>query len=85
MGGFLRFRNFGRKTIEEDLMTALFKSNLITQEAFDQPQTMQFQRAARTDKGVSAVRQIVSLKMRKCHIIPFAIFDSILFQLKHSR
>lgn len=60
-------------------MLALFKSKLITQEAFDQPQTIQFQRAARTDKGVSAVRQIVSLKMRKCFTIFYAIFDSIPF------
>lgn len=28
-------------------------------------QTMQFQRAARTDKGVSALRQIVSLLLRE--------------------
>lgn len=62
---YLYFRNYGHKTIEEDLLTALFKANLITQESYDQAQTMQFQRAARTDKGVSAVRQIVSLKMRK--------------------
>lgn len=62
---YLCFRNHGHKTIEEDLLSALFKANLITQESYDQAQTMQFQRAARTDKGVSAVRQIVSLKMRK--------------------
>lgn len=41
------------------------KSNLITEEAFNQIQTIQFQRAARTDKGVSAARQVVSLKLRK--------------------
>lgn len=33
--------------------------------AFNTPQQLQFQRAARTDKGVSACRQVVSLKMRK--------------------
>lgn len=46
-------------------MVALLKANLITQEGFEQAQAVQFQRAARTDKGVSAMRQIVSLKMRK--------------------
>lgn len=50
-------------------MTGLFKANMITQEAFDQPQTIQFQRAARTDKGVSAIRQIVSLKLRKLYAL----------------
>lgn len=50
-------------------MTAMFKANLITQESFDQAQAMQFQRAARTDKGVSAIRQIVSLKMRMHSLI----------------
>lgn len=58
-------RNTGFKTIEEDLLTAMFKANLINEESFNQIQTLQFQRAARTDKGVSAVRQVVSLKLRK--------------------
>ncbi|XP_066598450.1 pseudouridylate synthase 1 homolog [Prorops nasuta] len=56
-------RNPGMKTIEEDLINSLFRANLITQEAFDCIQTINFQRAARTDKGVSACRQIVSLKL----------------------
>lgn len=53
------------KTIEEELFNALFKTKYITQECFDVVQNMQYQRAARTDKGVSAVRQVVSLKLRK--------------------
>ncbi|XP_021918024.1 tRNA pseudouridine synthase A, mitochondrial isoform X2 [Zootermopsis nevadensis] len=56
-------RNPGMKTIEEDLLTALLKANFINEEAFSTPQLIQFQRAARTDKGVSAVRQVVSLKL----------------------
>lgn len=59
------FRNPEMKTIEEDLLTALLKAKLITDEAFAQVQTIQFQRAARTDKGVSAARQVVSLKLRE--------------------
>lgn len=58
-------RNPGMKTIEEDLVNALLKANLITTEHFENLRTINFQRAARTDKGVSAVRQIVSLKLRK--------------------
>ncbi|XP_023723376.1 tRNA pseudouridine synthase A isoform X2 [Cryptotermes secundus] len=56
-------RNPGMKTIEEDLLTALLKASFITEEAFNTPQLIQFQRAARTDKGVSAARQVVSIKL----------------------
>ncbi|KAL3224399.1 hypothetical protein MRX96_026614 [Rhipicephalus microplus] len=56
-------RNPGTKTIEEDLLTALYKGQLIQREHIDIPQNVKFQRAARTDKGVSAVRQVVSLKL----------------------
>ncbi|XP_076299421.1 pseudouridine synthase 1 [Lasioglossum baleicum] len=56
-------RNPGLKTIEEDLMVALLKSKLILQYHFDDFRELKFQRAARTDKSVSAVRQIVSLKL----------------------
>lgn len=56
-------RNPGTKTIEDDLLTALYKGQLIQKEHIDIPQNVKFQRAARTDKGVSAVRQVVSLKL----------------------
>ncbi|XP_076308202.1 pseudouridylate synthase 1 homolog isoform X2 [Tachypleus tridentatus] len=56
-------RNPGVKTIEEDLFEAMHKAGLILQAHIDRPQQINFQRAARTDKGVSAVRQIVSLKL----------------------
>ncbi|XP_033209333.1 tRNA pseudouridine synthase A isoform X2 [Belonocnema kinseyi] len=56
-------RNPGMDTIEESLINALLKADLINSEAFDVIQTIQFQRAARTDKGVSAARQVVSLKL----------------------
>ncbi|KAK9873223.1 hypothetical protein WA026_021715 [Henosepilachna vigintioctopunctata] len=56
-------RNPKMQTIEEELLKALFKVNVITEESFNVVQNMQFQRAARTDKGVSAVRQVVSLKL----------------------
>ncbi|PSN34496.1 tRNA pseudouridine synthase A [Blattella germanica] len=56
-------RNPGMKTIEEDLMSALLKAGFITEDAYNTPQLIQFQRAARTDKGVSAARQVVSIKL----------------------
>jgi len=62
-------RNPGMKTIEEDLITALLKAGLITAVQFENVRAINFQRAARTDKGVSAIRQIVSLKLRKMNIL----------------
>lgn len=57
-------RNPDMQTIEEELFVAMLKNKWITEEGFAQAQTVQFQRAARTDKGVSAARQCVSLKLR---------------------
>lgn len=56
-------RNPGMKTIEEDLLSAMHKHKWISDEAFETPQEAAFQRAARTDKGVSAARQCVSMKL----------------------
>ncbi|CAB4007383.1 tRNA pseudouridine synthase A, mitochondrial, partial [Paramuricea clavata] len=56
-------RNPGVKTIEEDLTNALFKARAISEDASRNYGKMSFQRCARTDKGVSAARQVVSLKM----------------------
>lgn len=58
-------RNPGVNTIEEELLKALLKNKMINDEGFNQPQMIHFQRAARTDKGVSAVRQCCSLKLRE--------------------
>ncbi|KAI4491870.1 hypothetical protein M0804_003262 [Polistes exclamans] len=55
--------NPGMKTIENDLLSALLKNNLITMENIENLRSFNFQRAARTDKGVSAARQVVSLKL----------------------
>lgn len=56
-------RNPGTKTIEEELLGAMLKNGWISEDAFKQPQQIQFQRAARTDKGVSAATQVVSIKL----------------------
>ncbi len=46
-------------------MRALRDSGAIAPEWYDNPQKGFFQRASRTDKGVSALKMIVSLKMRE--------------------
>ncbi|KAG1691505.1 tRNA pseudouridine synthase A [Nymphon striatum] len=51
-------------TIEGHLFSALLKTGLIDRDLYDNPFSMLFQRASRTDKGVSAVKQIVSIKLR---------------------
>ncbi|XP_059051923.1 pseudouridylate synthase 1 homolog isoform X2 [Achroia grisella] len=56
-------RNPGVRTIEEDLLKALLETKNITEEDFNNQQNVQFQRSSRTDKGVSAARQVVSLKL----------------------
>ncbi|XP_050679457.1 pseudouridylate synthase 1 homolog isoform X1 [Leptidea sinapis] len=56
-------RNPGVKTIEEDLLISLRECNYITEADFVKQQNADFQRSSRTDKGVSAARQVVSLKL----------------------
>ncbi|EDV91085.1 GH16145 [Drosophila grimshawi] len=56
-------RNPGMQTIEEELFKAMLKHNWITEDSFKQVQIASFQRAARTDKGVSAARQVCSIKL----------------------
>jgi len=50
-------------TIEDELLKALAKSGAIDPEWETSPQKAFFTRASRTDKGVSAARMVVSLKM----------------------
>lgn len=70
-------RNPDVNTIEEELLKAMFKNKMITEDSFNQPQYAHFQRAARTDKGVSAARQVISLKLRKCSIDFFQMNFSV--------
>lgn len=58
-------RNPGTTTIEECLLKALRDTDLITEEHYTRPQLIFFQRAARTDKHVSAIRQIISIKIKE--------------------
>lgn len=53
--------NPGTRTIEKDLVNALYKAGCVPEGS--NMGKMNFQRCARTDKGVSAIGQVVSLKM----------------------
>uniref|UniRef100_H3B8J2 Pseudouridylate synthase 1 homolog n=2 Tax=Latimeria chalumnae TaxID=7897 RepID=H3B8J2_LATCH len=50
-------------TIEDDLVLALVKAGCIPEAFADDMKELSFQRCARTDKGVSAAGQLVSLKL----------------------
>ncbi|XP_067114496.1 tRNA pseudouridine synthase A isoform X2 [Osmerus mordax] len=50
-------------TIEDELIRALIKAGCIPENHGDDMKKMSFQRCARTDKGVSAAGQVVSLKL----------------------
>lgn len=66
-------RNAYSNTIEEYLLKALLKNEWMTKKAYKHPHTIEFQRASRTDKGVSAARQCCSLLLRKfCAILQLA-------------
>lgn len=56
-------RNPPFPSIEEEILKALLEVKAITQEHYDKPGSIGFQRAARTDKHVSAASNILSLKM----------------------
>ncbi|KAG3278579.1 pseudouridylate synthase 1 homolog isoform X3 [Ictidomys tridecemlineatus] len=59
-------RNVGSsqfKTIEDDLVSALVQAGCIPENHGEDMRKMSFQRCARTDKGVSAAGQVVSLKV----------------------
>ena len=55
--------NPGMKTIEQDLMVALHKAGAVSEDNKMNPQKISFQRTARTDKGVHAGGQVVSMKL----------------------
>ena len=66
---FVPLRNPGVPTIEDELMKALSKAQAIPESLRDNLGKLQFQRCARTDKGVSAARQVVSLKISDNDVI----------------
>uniref|UniRef100_A0A1I8GSH1 Pseudouridylate synthase 1 homolog n=1 Tax=Macrostomum lignano TaxID=282301 RepID=A0A1I8GSH1_9PLAT len=56
-------RNTGFDTIEGALFDSLLAGGHITEEEYLSPGKLQFQRASKTDKGVSALAQVVSMKL----------------------
>lgn len=50
-------------TIESELFKSFYEAGMINENEFNTPNLMRFQRAARTDKGVSAVKQIISFSI----------------------
>ncbi|KFO35603.1 tRNA pseudouridine synthase A, mitochondrial [Fukomys damarensis] len=59
-------RNVGSsqfKTIEDDLVSALVRAGCIPENHGEDMRKMSFQRCVRTDRGVSAAGQVVSLKV----------------------
>eukprot|EP00794_Sanderia_malayensis_P012072 gene12072-13316_t len=70
-GYFGMQKNPGVNTIEDELIDALYKAGGISEDLKNNLGKMSFQRCARTDKGVSAANQVVSLKMiPKPELIP---------------
>ncbi|XP_006788809.1 tRNA pseudouridine synthase A [Neolamprologus brichardi] len=70
------------RTIEDDLVAALIKSGCIPENHGDEMKKMSFQRCARTDKGVSAAGQVVSLKVRLIDDIIEKINENLPPQIK---
>lgn len=66
MMGFNGARYFGMQrnrqahTIENVLLDALLEAKLINDKGYDDTRNLKMQRTARTDRGVSAVRQVPS-------------------------
>nr|XP_057912578.1 tRNA pseudouridine synthase A [Doryrhamphus excisus] len=70
------------RTIEDDLVAALVNSGCIPENHGDEMKKMSFQRCARTDKGVSAAGQVVSLKVRLIDDIVEKINEHLPLQIR---
>ena len=66
--------NPGVKSIEQELETAIVKAGGISEENQNKPRNVKWMRAARTDKGVSACGQVVTLRMM---VLPEGIVERI--------
>jgi tRNA pseudouridine38-40 synthase len=64
--------------IEDALVSALHKAGLITNDNMDDPfHKLAWQRASRTDKGVSALRNLISVKLLRLPGDPDAVVDKV--------
>lgn len=57
--------NVNFNTIEENLFNAMIRNGWILDEHINKPWLVEFQRSSRTDRGVSAARQNISMILRK--------------------
>lgn len=55
----------GIVTVEGIIFKAMLESNWIRLASYKQPNSIKYQQASRTDKGVSAARQCCSIRLRK--------------------
>ena len=58
-------KNPGVKTVEEELENALYKEKFISECNYGKLTKIDWMRASRTDKGVSAIMNVVSVKLHK--------------------
>ena len=58
-------KNPGVKTVEEELENALYKEKFISECNYGKLSKINWMRASRTDKGVSAIMNVVSAKLHK--------------------
>lgn len=63
VGYFGMQRNEGFRTIEGDILQAMFDAQVIDEDNFKKPAQIRFQRASKTDKSVSAIGQVCSIKL----------------------
>ena len=75
---FFRQRNNPFKTIEEEILKVWLKMGLLLPEHYERPQMLYFQRAARTDKGVSAAKQILTCRLPEQFADRIAEMNSLL-------
>ncbi|TXT13262.1 hypothetical protein VHUM_00629 [Vanrija humicola] len=59
----MQIQTHGSKTIEGDIFDALHKAGAVSDENFKDHKKVELQRAARTDAGVHAAGNVISLKM----------------------
>lgn len=63
--GCQRQRSEALDTIEEHVLKALYKNGWISEYDYHYCNEIEFERASRTDRGVSALRQCISLLLGK--------------------
>ncbi|XP_073424674.1 pseudouridylate synthase 1 homolog [Dendrobates tinctorius] len=65
-------------TIEGEIISALVKAECIPEICADNLKLVRFQRCARTDKGVSALAQVISVRLFENNVNPVEIMNSYL-------